>query len=1213
MDGTRHRPLHAALPWAQLRPPPTPTSATASLTTHSADSADMLRVRREDMEKDGDAISAGMCATSLPARPNGLATGTDGALRSSSPTTPTLPRRGEVAHGVPATEAGVRKAEALVTQSTREDGTADTPGPLASSLAPRPWATRGGRLVGVCTNSTAAAFDTEHGGALPATVQSSERLHTVACVGTCSGDDGGEAGEAKGRRGAVSADEVAASDGEDGRDLLSLYVNSDAHDLPNSPQGAAAYQLALQQPQYHQRHLMQTWSSIFAISSSGHSAAVTSSLRTAITGVALSASVAALGSRLNTSSTMSSGPPTVLASVAEVILGIGTAATATVAADSAAAPSFTVTRIAPTTAAAGNSTWTPNSTVTLSSDSASAAGFTSPSTLFGTTVSSSASYSLSPERCGIVVGGGAGGGVAAEVRSVSPTGGGEGAVFLPWYSASAPAQTEGVFPIAARAAGAAAAGSGGGAACDAGFNALRLDATFTSTSTSAESTQHVLSRLKPLPHLPPPHNYPFLLPEVTSPSLRDGDGFGEDEDDVNTYDYAQDVDGAALLDVDSDFEPEERHRATAPVRGGSGDSSRVETPWCDEASGAGSAYGDGKVDVEALPTEPPPDSGSNERPTLTTVADSTPTATTDDGGAGGASPYAAVVSRTAVAHAPRVGEGGRAEGDSTTEGRTSSAHLSARSLGTPTARLPAPAAAGILSAAVSTIEGSEDMRIVSFPRSRDDMPIASSWPLLCTNTASAAPRSPRIVSDSLLQLRGAVPVTAAGDALMTSTATAAMAAAEMERAGAQTGRSASRPHHLSGGGSARTPDSMPAGDSNGGNYDDVGGHLFPQSPTPPAAALGERGGWAEVATTTVSEDTATVLVTPGLPAMQHSSQRQASSCATMVSSGTPMGVGDSEGVARLRDDGGIDQPNRKHVDHREMTLVGEGAASTAVEGRSDHPGMDRGIRIDGDAIDLPRSAEIEEPKGRHDGRRAVDAIAGRSGAALDTGGGFSITATPLAMTPALRVAGASAGDDAVPRPPPEAARSTVLEWTPPATESESRGPPPPPPPPRPLPPTQLSIPSYYLAQCEDGLADVAGSLHGWHASTSAFFSGADTAAAPGRPRGGGSSPASRASDLYTSMSTLARRRAQQRALYNDAGLSGTGAPSHTTTAAVDPPLPASAIPVLSSRVGAAAANAERAPTPPTLPSATADATHNDRLLALMRHALRPTGGEGDAC
>ncbi|TPP43971.1 hypothetical protein CGC20_37115 [Leishmania donovani] len=1156
MDGTRHRQLHAVLPWAQLRPPPTPTLNTASLTMYSANRADALLVRAKDMEREVDVISALMCATSLPARPGGLATGTDGSLRPSSPTS-TLPARAEVVHNIPATEAEVRKTDALVMQSKGEDGTTDTPGPLAPSLALRPWATRGGRHVGVCTDSTAVALDTEHSRDLTATAQSSDKSPMAAYAGTCSGDDRGEAGEAKRRRGAVSADELAASDSEDGRDLLSLYVNSDAHDLPSSPRRAAAYQQALQQQQYHQRHLMQTWSSIFTISSSGHSAATTSSLRTAITGVALSASVAALGSRLNTSSTMSSGTPTALASVAEVILGIGaagsvvgggsaggvpsghagaipsigTAATATAAAGSAAASSFTVTMIAPTTAAAANSTWTPNSTVTLSSDSASAAGFTSPSTLFGTTVSSSASYSLSPERCGIIVSGGAGGGVTAEVHSVSPT-------------------------------------------------------AFNSASASAESTQYVLSRLKPLPHLPPPHNYPFLLPE-----------------------------------------PEERHRATAPVRGGSDHSSRVETPCCDGAGGAGPAYddsnaedhgavvkwaasssqhhGNGKVDVGALPTQPPPDSCSNEGPTLTTVAASMRTATTDDGGAGGASLYAAVVSRTVVAHASRMGEVGRAEDDSTTEGRTSSVHLSARSLGISTARLSAPAgagpattaAAGTSSAAASIIEGNEDMRVVSLPRSGEDVPIAPSWPLLCTNTASAAPRSPRIVSNSPLRLRSAVTITAGGDALVVSTATTAMAAAERERAGAQTNRSASRPHHLSGGGSALIQDGMPASNSNSGNYGGVCGRLFSQKPNPPEAALEEGGSWAEVAATTVSEDTANALVTPGLPAMQHSSQRQTSSCAPMVSSVTSMAVGDSEGFATLRDggdldagpavtkavraeptaflfdDGGIEQPNRKYVGHRENTLVGEGGASTAVEGRSDRPGADRSISIEGDAAALSHSAETAEPKRRHDDRRAVDTNAVLSGAAPDAGHASRITSTPLAMTPALRAAGILGSDGAVLRLLRDAARST----------------------------------------CEDGLADVAGSLHGWHATTSAFFSGADTAAAPGQTRGRSSSPSSRSSDLYISVSALARRRAQQRAFYNDAGLSDTAAPSHTMATTADTPLPASAMPGLSPRLGATADHSENAATPPTSPSAAAGATHNDRLVALMRAALRLTDGESGAC
>ncbi|CBZ08302.1 hypothetical protein, unknown function [Leishmania infantum JPCM5] len=1294
MDGTRHRQLHAVLPWAQLRPPPTPTLNTASLTMYSANRADALLVRAKDMEREVDVISALMCATSLPARPGGLATGTDGSLRPSSPTS-TLPARAEVVHNIPATEAEVRKTDALVMQSKGEDGTTDTPGPLAPSLALRPWATRGGRHVGVCTDSTAVALDTEHSRDLTATAQSSDKSPMAAYAGTCSGDDRGEAGEAKRIRGAVSADELAASDSEDGRDLLSLYVNSDAHDLPSSPRRAAAYQQALQQQQYHQRHLMQTWSSIFTISSSGHSAATTSSLRTAITGVALSASVAALGSRLNTSSTMSSGTPTALASVAEVILGIGaagsvvgggsaggvpsghagaipsigTAATATAAAGSAAASSFTVTMIAPTTAAAANSTWTPNSTVTLSSDSASAAGFTSPSTLFGTTVSSSASYSLSPERCGIIVSGGAGGGVTAEVHSVSPTGGGEGAVFLPWCSASAPAQTDCVFPVAVRATGADAAaaggGGGGGAACDADFDALRLDAAFNSASASAESTQYVLSRLKPLPHLPPPHNYPFLLPEVTSPCLRDDDGFGEDDDDADACDYTQDVDVAVLLGADSDFEPEERHRATAPVRGGSDHSSRVETPCCDGAGGAGPAYddsnaedhgavvkwaasssqhhGNGKVDVGALPTQPPPDSCSNEGPTLTTVAASMRTATTDDGGAGGASLYAAVVSRTVVAHASRMGEVGRAEDDSTTEGRTSSVHLSARSLGISTARLSAPAgagpattaAAGTSSAAASIIEGNEDMRVVSLPRSGEDVPIAPSWPLLCTNTASAAPRSPRIVSNSPLRLRSAVTITAGGDALVVSTATTAMAAAERERAGAQTNRSASRPHHLSGGGSALIQDGMPASNSNSGNYGGVCGRLFSQKPNPPEAALEEGGSWAEVAATTVSEDTANALVTPGLPAMQHSSQRQTSSCAPMVSSVTSMAVGDSEGFATLRDggdldagpavtkavraeptaflfdDGGIEQPNRKYVGHRENMLVGEGGASTAVEGRSDRPGADRSISIEGDAAALSHSAETAEPKRRHDDRRAVDTNAVLSGAAPDAGHASRITSTPLAMTPALRAAGILGSDGAVLRLLRDAARSTVRERTPSETQSESRGPPPPPPPP--LPPTQFSIPSYYLAQCEDGLADVAGSLHGWHATTSAFFSGADTAAAPGQTRGRSSSPSSRSSDLYISVSALARRRAQQRAFYNDAGLSDTAAPSHTMATTADTPLPASAMPGLSPRLGATADHSENAATPPTSPSAAAGATHNDRLVALMRAALRLTDGESGAC
>lgn len=101
-----------------------------------------------------------------------------------------------------------------------------------------------------------------------------------------------------------------------------------------------------------------------------------------------------------------------------------------------------------------------------------------------------------------------------------------------------------------------------------------------------------------------------------------------------------------------------------------------------------------------------------------------------------------------------------------------------------------------------------------------------------------------------------------------------------------------------------------------------------------------------------------------------------------------------------------------------------------------------------------------------------------------------------------------------------------------------------------------SLPSYYRAQCEDGLCDVAGTRTAWHSTTSAFFPPRGASTTLTGPRGisavatarnsverlflssSSSAPtlnSSRPSSLYAAASALTRRRALVRASYDQAG------------------------------------------------------------------------------
>ncbi|KAG5512469.1 hypothetical protein GH5_08435 [Leishmania sp. Ghana 2012 LV757] len=673
----------------------TPASVTASLAVHSSDSADALPTQTEDKKDEVIAISARICAASPPVHPCSRVIGTQRSPPHSSAPTTAVSAQAERTHVIPATEAEVCEADASAAQVTGGTAAADTSGAAAPSPSPRSCSTRGGGDVVTFIDSVpgaAAALEREQSGSLNPIGQPPDMSHTIAHTHSHIGEHRGGIGEAKGEKVDVTVGEIAAGEGEDGRDVLSLDAGSDAHDLMSSSRHVSMHHQARQRQQCHQHPLMQRWSSLLTISSSGHSAAATSSLRATITGMTLGASVAALGSRLSGSSTMTPGTSTALASVAEAILGfsaagsaggggsysggpsahtavipsIGTASTTPAAAEAAAAAaaaSFTVTMIASATAAAGSSSWTPNSTVTLSSASASIAGSTSLSTVLGTTVSSSASYSLSPERHGSILSSGAGGGVTAEAPSVLPAVQGEKASSLTCLGAKAPWQAENTAPVAMPAAGATAAavGGSGDAACDADVDAFGLDAALNSTLDFASRRSHVLSQLKALPPLPPPQNYPFLLPEVSSPRLRNGDGgFEEDEDNVVTDGDAQNIDAFALLDANSDPKCEERRCAAALVPGGSNDSSCVETPRCGETDGADSAHSgrsaedhgavaklaesptqhhcDGKVNAKASPVHSPLEGRTDEITAVTEAAALTAVAAVSVAGAyGGAS------------------------------------------------------------------------------------------------------------------------------------------------------------------------------------------------------------------------------------------------------------------------------------------------------------------------------------------------------------------------------------------------------------------------------------------------------------------------------------------------------------------------------------------------------------------------------------------------
>nr|CAJ2465752.1 unnamed protein product [Leishmania braziliensis] len=1026
---TKDRSLHAVPQWAQLHPPQTPTSTTTSLETRSADSAGVLWMQTGD-EEEVNAMSALACAASLPVHPSSSAT--DERESCPPPFLPTLTEliRTEVVHSTPATEAKLREGATLAKQFKGEESAADTP----SSMVPFPtlqsWAAHVGRHAGLCISSAAAALDVEQSEALTTSLQLSGSVCMPAYADRYTGEDCGGASEAKEAKGDVATDEATVRDSEDGRDLLSFYVNIDAHDLPSPSQCASARHQALQQHQHHQHQLMQTWSSILTISSSGHSAATASSLRTTLTSVTLSASMAALGSRLNTSSTMTSGSSTALPSVAETILGISVAA------------------------------------------------------------------------------------------------GGGGDV---------------------------------GAACDTDFDAPCLSTTFNSTFTSTARTQHVLSRLKPLPHLSPPQNYPFPLLGVSSPYVLDYRGFEEDGDDVDTDSYTQDTDDTDLLGADPEFEDEGRHR--------------TETPVCGEASGGGSAYDDsgvedrgavaksaaspsqchedGKDGVEASPTQPLPESSTSEAKPFTTLAGSTAvavagasgqcgaaaptrhdrssrggrsgvsshairtaalesqalptapfpegasllTATVDDGGARGTSAYAVVTSRAALVQASRAIEEDKDEDDNTTEDGTSSAHLSMRSLGVPMAQLPAPVGADSTTTAadtVTTLVGKGE-----------------------ANTILEGRGDP-LGMDKGIQMAAAMAPSAQ--------AACDVESSELEDAASVVMVEVTREH---------TEEALTVGAVT---------FLVAAAAAAPIALL-------QTSPSSPSSSSSDAHATP--VRCSHESQSRCPPPALLVS-------------------GPIDR-----------------------------------VRVDTAA--LSPSAGKEKLKKRHDGdRRAADASAVLSGASLETGGALPITSTPLAVTTALRATGASGSDGLIPCLPPEAASSAAPARAPSTIPLEPRERPSPP-----LPQTRFSLPSYYLAQCEDGLADVAGSLHRWHAETSAFFPETESASTPCRTHGRRNGSSGGAAHLYLSISALARRRAQQRAFYNSAGLSGSAALPPMKATAVDMLSSASAMPVLPSRASATPDDTEKAATSPTLSSAAAGATHNDRLLGSMVRALWLTGGGDD--
>ncbi|KAG5488194.1 hypothetical protein LSCM4_08173 [Leishmania orientalis] len=667
----------------------TPASVTASLAVHSSDSADALSTQTEDKKDEFIAISARICAASPPVYPCSRAIGTQRSPPHSSAPTVAVSAEAERTHVIPATEAEVCEVDASAAQVTGRAAAADTSGAAAPSPSPRSCLTRGGGHVVTFIDSVpgaAAVLEKEQSGSLNPIGQPPDMLHTIAHTHSHIDEHRGWIGEAKEEKVDVAVGEVAAGEGEDGCDVLFLDASSDAHDSMSSSRRVSMHHQARQRQQCHQHPLMQRWSGLLTISSSGHSAVATSSLRATITGMTLGASVAALGSRLSGPSAMTPGTPTALASVAEALLGInaagnaggggshsggpsahtavipsiGTMTTTPAAAEAAAAASFTVTMIASATAAAGSASWTPNSTVTLSSASASVAGSTSLSTVLGTTVSSSASYSLSPERHSSILSSGAGGGLAAEAPFVLPAGQGEKASSLTCLSAKAPCQAEKTAPVAMPATGvtAAAVGGSGDAACDADVDAFGLDAALNSKLDFAARRPCVLSQLKPLPPLPPPQNYPFLLPEVSSPRLRNGDGgFEEDEDNVVTDGDAQNIDASALLDANSDSECEERRCAAAFVPEGSNDSSCVETPRCGETDGADSAHSgriaedhgavaklagsptqhhcDRKVNAEASPVHSPLEGRTDEVPSVTAAAALTAVAAVSVAGAYG--------------------------------------------------------------------------------------------------------------------------------------------------------------------------------------------------------------------------------------------------------------------------------------------------------------------------------------------------------------------------------------------------------------------------------------------------------------------------------------------------------------------------------------------------------------------------------------------------
>ncbi|KAG5487950.1 hypothetical protein LSCM1_08265 [Leishmania martiniquensis] len=264
--------------------------------------------------------------------------------------------------------------------------------------------------------------------------------------------------------------------------------------------------------------------------------------------------------------------------------------------------------------------------------------------------------------------------------------------------------------------------------------------------------------------------------------------------------------------------------------------------------------------------------------------------------------------------------------------------------------------------------------------------------------------------------------------------------------------------------------------------------------------------------------------------------------------------------------------------------------------------------INGDGVAVPRSAETE--KKSRNGSHAVDAGAVIRDAAPDSEGALLIAPRPLARTPSPSARGTLGSDTVVTQLPSQAAGRTAPERAPSTNVCKSRERPT-----RPVPPTLLLIPTYYLAQCEDGLADVAGNTRGWHAATSAFFSEAvATAAAPGRTHSTWGGPTRRASDLYAPVSMLARHRAQERARYRVARPGVAAAPPYMPATTAYTPLSASATPVLPSHADVTADDSEGAAATPTSPPGTlASFTHNDRLLALMKRALRLAGGDGGTC